>query len=151
MFGPYEKVAVQSGLTTKQDMYNVEDDSVTTAPYREWLSNFCRTAFAGWGEETPGEGLTTMWSGILCHSVDLIPMVGPVPGRTNTFMTAGYSGMGMAMIINITRGLANQLKTGEWDETVPRCFQLTEERLDKAKECLQPREYSVPKLDQARL
>lgn len=144
MFGPYASVANSRGLATPKDMYGVEDDSVTTAPWRSWLSNYCAKTFGGWGAEIPGEGLTKVWSGIICHSVDHIPLVGPLPGRKGIFMAAGYSGQGMALIVNITRGLAHQLKTGQWDdETMPRCFEITQARLERAKRALQPRDYPV--------
>lgn len=103
----------------------------------------------------------------MCHSIDLLPLVGEVPGRDGLFMSAGYNGEseciararwsssplsgasrppetdgkaaaanitghGMATIVNITRCLAQQLVTGERDARLPRCFDITQERLDKA-------------------
>lgn len=106
----------------------------------------------------------------MCHSVDLRPLVGPVPGKEGLFISAGYNGAsswvykwearclpseavaggmttspelvhrpseltpghGMATSMNITRCLAQQLVTGQRDSRLPRCFDITQERLDKA-------------------
>lgn len=141
VFGPYGGVAQKEGVAKASEMYGCEDDSVTTAPWRDWLNNYCAKTFSGWGPEIPGEGLTKVWSGIICHSFDQTPLVGALPGRKNVYMSAGYSGQGMALIVNITRGLANQLKTGEWDDTVPRCFELSQERLNRIKSALNPKDY----------
>lgn len=124
-------------------MYGTEDDSVVTPSWRQWMAEYCKNTFAGWGEETPGfEGLTKMWSGIIDHSLDQLPLVGEVPGRRGVYLAVGFSGQGMALIPNIARGLANQLKTGEWDESVPRAFKITQERLDRIRnEALQVKDY----------
>lgn len=47
----------------------------------------------------------------------------------------------MASILNATRYLARQLQTGEWDEGLPRCFQITEERLKRARQAKSPLDY----------
>jgi len=143
LFGPYAGVAQAQGLSTPAEMYGVEDDSVTLPSWRAWLETYCASTFSGWGPEIPGEGLQKMWSGIICHSVDHVPLVGPVPGRKNVYLAAGYSGQGMALAINVTRGLASLLKTGQWDESVPRCFELTASRLERARRALKPREYPL--------
>jgi glycine/D-amino acid oxidase-like deaminating enzyme len=128
VFGPYVE------LDQGRNIYGIDDDSTTTKPYRDWLEKWCRENYAGWGDESTGEGLVKQWAGIICHSVDCLPLVGQVPGRPNVWIAAGYSGHGMAQIVNITRGLNQQFKTGEWDKQIPRCFEITETRLTRALE-----------------
>lgn len=41
-------------------------------------------------------------------------------------------GHGMATIVNITRCLAQHLLTGKRDDRLPRCFDISQERLDRA-------------------
>lgn len=141
VFGPYADVANRDGLSRPVEMYGVEDDSVTLDSWRGWLANYCRSTFSDWGAEQTGEGLTKMWSGIICHSVDHVPLLGALPGRNNIYMSAGYSGQGMALLVNTTRGLDYMLKNNQWDERVPRSFELTQARLDRAKTALHPRDY----------
>lgn len=143
VFGPYNSAVYRNGLSKASEMYGTEDDSVVTPSWRQWMAEYCKNTFAGWGEETPGfEGLTKMWSGIIDHSLDQLPLVGEVPGRRGVYLAVGFSGQGMALIPNIARGLANQLKTGEWDESVPRAFKITQERLDRIRnEALQVKDY----------
>lgn len=87
-------------------------------------------------------------SGIICHSVDYLPIVGAVPGRPNIYIAAGYNGRGMALIHSVTRGLAQQLKSGQWDNRVPRTFEVTAERLQRAKErALHPLDYPLTGLE----
>ena len=128
VFGPYVE------LDRGSNIYGIDDDSATTKPYRDWLESWCRNNYIGWGPESVGEGLVKQWAGIICHSVDCLPYVGEVPGRPNVWVAAGYSGHGMAQIVNITRGLNVQFKTGKWDEAIPRTFEITDERLKRARE-----------------
>lgn len=54
----------------------------------------------------------------------------------------------MALIHSVTRGLAQQLKTGQWDDRVPRTFEVTESRLKRAKErALHPLDYPLTGLE----
>lgn len=92
VIGPYNATVLSSNVGTRADMFHIEDDSVVTAPFRAWLESYCRSAFDRWGAETPGEGLTCAWSGIMAHSIDLVPLVGPVPGKRGLFVSAGYNG-----------------------------------------------------------
>lgn len=71
----------------------------------------------------------------MAHSIDLVPLVGPVADMPGLWASVGYNGHGMAKIINLTRYLAQAMKTGEWDEHVPQCLKITKERLERAKGC----------------
>lgn len=46
-----------------------------------------------------------------------------------------HAGHGMAKIVNITRCLAENMRTGVWDDRLPRCFEITHARLERAKKC----------------
>lgn len=162
VLGPYPKALFGSGIVKPKQVYGIDDDSFVRPEVRNWLTNYCRDSYLGWGEEAEGEGLTKCWTGkcfllrpqvtdtagIICHSVDYLPIVGAVPGRPNIYVAAGYNGRGMALIHSVTRGLANQLKTGQWDDRVPRTFQITSERLQRAKErALHPLDYPLTGLE----
>ncbi|WOO78253.1 uncharacterized protein LOC62_02G001803 [Vanrija pseudolonga] len=136
IFGPYPII------DETEHVFNVEDDSIITPGVGAWLDSWCRDHFVNWGKESAGEGLVHHWSGVICHSADLRPFVGAVPGRPGVFISAGYSGHGMAQLVNITRGLVNQLRTGQWDDAIPRSFALTEHRMERARaEAVHPLDY----------
>lgn len=89
----------------------------------------------------------------MAHSIDWVPLVGPVPDMPGLWVSAGYNGEsgvrgrhsdeqltsivghGMAKIITITRSIAQHMKTGKWDPRMPQCFAITKERLRAAKQC----------------
>ncbi|BEI80771.1 hypothetical protein CcaverHIS002_0113000 [Cutaneotrichosporon cavernicola] len=136
VLGPFNATVVNT-FGSPRDLYGIDDDSVVVPKFREWLANYCRDNYVDWGPESEGEGLARAWSGIMCHSVDMRPLVGEVPGKTGMFISAGYNGHGMATIVNITRCLAQHLVTGVRDHRLPRCFDISQERLDRAAaECL---------------
>lgn len=55
---------------------------------------------------------------------------------------ADIAGHGMASILNATRYLAEHIKTGQWQQGLPRCFEITEERLRRAaKDAKDPLDY----------
>lgn len=74
----------------------------------------------------------------MCHSIDLVPLVGPMPDQPGLWLSAGYNGHGMAMIVNITRSIAEHMKTGQWDERMPTCYAITTDRLERAAKSCPP-------------
>jgi hypothetical protein len=63
------------------------------------ISTYCKDNFIAWGPEVgggagggQGEGLARVWTGILGWSVDLVPLVGEVPGRRGLWVSMGYNG-----------------------------------------------------------
>jgi hypothetical protein len=57
------------------------------------LAAFCKDHFDGWGPEVEGQtGLARAWTGVLGWSVDLLPLVGEVPGRPGLWISASYNG-----------------------------------------------------------
>ncbi|GMK53416.1 hypothetical protein CspeluHIS016_0100020 [Cutaneotrichosporon spelunceum] len=148
VLGPYPSALFGRRLLKPEQVYGIDDDSFVQPAAKQWLADYCRDSFVGWGQETDGEGLTKCWTGVICHSVDYLPIVGAVPGRPGVWIAAGYNGRGMALIHSVTRGLAHQLKTGEWDARVPRSFEVTGARIQRARECaLHPLDYPVTGLE----
>lgn len=47
----------------------------------------------------------------------------------------------MATILNASRYLAQHMQTGEWQNGLPRCFEITEERLRNARNAMSPLDY----------
>jgi glycine/D-amino acid oxidase-like deaminating enzyme len=133
VLGVYNTTAVNAGLCAWSDILGVEDDSVVLPAFGTWLGEYCRRAFGGWGAEGPGEGTARVWSGVLAGSADLLPLIGAVRGKPGLWAAAGFHGHGMARILTCTRGLAAQMGSGDWDERLPRVFDITEERLERAR------------------
>jgi hypothetical protein len=82
-------------------------------------------------------------------SRDLLPLVGEIPGSEGLYAAVAFNGIfvprtlcaklrsaghGMARILTATRGLAFQMKHGNWDDRLPRVFAITEERLRRAQQ-----------------
>jgi glycine/D-amino acid oxidase-like deaminating enzyme len=159
VLGPYPKALFGNRIIKPDQVYGIDDDSFVRPEVKRWLADYCRDSYLGWGKEADGEGLTKCWTGeadcelqltagIICHSVDYLPIVGAVPGRPGVWIAAGYNGRGMALIHSVTRGLAHQLKTGQWDERVPRAFEVSEARIKRAKErALHPLDYPLTGLE----
>ena len=56
------------------------------------LEEYCKKNFNGWGEEAPGEGALRIWSGIICASRDMLPLVGEVPDQKGLWVAVGFHG-----------------------------------------------------------
>ncbi|KAJ9092815.1 hypothetical protein QFC21_006691 [Naganishia friedmannii] len=111
-----------------------EDDSSVLSVWTKFLANYCRTRFAGWGKETVGEGATRTWSALMTDSKDALPLVGEAPGKEGMYISAGFHGHGQSRIFIIAKGLAEDfLRTGEWPESLPKSFMLTQERLEQSR------------------
>ena len=53
------------------------------------------------------------WSGVLGFTSDGKPIVGPLPGRPNVFVAAGFCGHGMPQCFGVGKGIALMLNGGE--------------------------------------
>ncbi|KLT41356.1 FAD dependent oxidoreductase, partial [Cutaneotrichosporon oleaginosum] len=125
---------VRSGATPMSRIHgNVDDseasiDPAITRDHATFMRNF-----EAWGPEAYGEGLVRTWVGVLSAVRDWLPLVGDVPGSAGLSVAAGFAGHGMARIFAVARGYADTLKKGRWDTALlPRCFEITEERLRRA-------------------
>jgi glycine/D-amino acid oxidase-like deaminating enzyme len=64
----------------------------------EALAPHVQSAVAAFiAQVSSGARVERQWAGIMGFTPDHFPLVGPVPGRTNTWLAAGYSGHGVAM------------------------------------------------------
>ncbi|EIW70593.1 hypothetical protein TREMEDRAFT_16198, partial [Tremella mesenterica DSM 1558] len=131
--GTWAAATINHGLATRDDIYAILDDSTVLPSVEKWMKGWFERTYEGWKENGRGEGMGRLWTGIMAHSHDLLPLVGPIPNKPNLFAAVGFHGHGMARILTITRGLSQLLSTGKWDERLPTSFQITEMRLSRAK------------------
>ncbi|KAF9033228.1 hypothetical protein BDZ89DRAFT_947904, partial [Hymenopellis radicata] len=73
-----------------------------------------------------------------------VPFIGPVPGLAGQYVMAGFNGHGtfdswrylpvLTGIFGCAPGLAKMMTGGTWaDTSMPECFQITADRIDKLK------------------
>ncbi|KAK7745789.1 hypothetical protein SLS53_002506 [Cytospora paraplurivora] len=112
----------------------VEDDKLITAGNaHQHFENYMQKNFKGWEES---EAYTeNVWTGIMGYSSDGWPFVGQLPGRSNQFVIAGFTGHGMPQIFLSAKAIAEMAVEGtDFENTgVPRLYELTQERLDSKK------------------
>ncbi|KAJ7126192.1 FAD dependent oxidoreductase [Mycena epipterygia] len=115
-----------------QEIFETKDDTMHNKTIEEdCLANF-KQVFSDWGDEVQGEGHEFGWTGILGLTKDGVPFIGPVPSLPGQFVIAGFNGHGMARIFGSAPGLAKIILGGSWsDTTMPECFQITNERLER--------------------
>jgi len=83
-----------NGATRGADV--VREDALTLG-----LAEYCKENFIGWGEEAPGEGSVRSWSGIICASRDLLPLVGEVPGKEGLWVAVGFHGESLWLLTGL--------------------------------------------------
>jgi gamma-glutamylputrescine oxidase len=79
---------VLGGFRDFSILTEMTDEETTTEPIQQALDAFL-SELLGWMPE-----VTHRWAGIFGLTQDLLPLVGPVPGRDGTWVAAGYSGHG---------------------------------------------------------
>jgi gamma-glutamylputrescine oxidase len=79
---------VLGGFRDFSILTEMTDEETTTPPIQEALDGFL-VELLGYMPE-----VTHRWAGIFGLTQDLIPLVGPVPGRNAVWVAAGYSGHG---------------------------------------------------------
>jgi len=79
------------------------DEETTTEPIQQALDSFL-VDLLGWMPE-----VTHRWAGIFGLTQDLLPLVGPVPGRDGTWVAGGYSGHGNVLGLLCGRLVAQAL------------------------------------------
>jgi gamma-glutamylputrescine oxidase len=79
---------VLGGFRDFSILTEMTDEETTTEPIQQALDSFL-VELLGWMPE-----VTHRWAGIFGLTQDLLPLVGPVPGRDGTWVAAGYSGHG---------------------------------------------------------
>jgi len=79
---------VLGGFRDTSIMSELTDEEVTTPVIQEALTGFLRELV---GYDPP---VSHRWAGLFGLTQDLLPLVGPVPGRDGVWVAAGYSGHG---------------------------------------------------------
>jgi gamma-glutamylputrescine oxidase len=79
---------VLGGFRDFSILTEMTDEETTTEPIQQALDAFLVELLGRMPE------VTHRWAGIFGLTQDLIPLVGPVPGRSGTWVAAGYSGHG---------------------------------------------------------
>jgi glycine/D-amino acid oxidase-like deaminating enzyme len=88
---------------------NADDSTLDPRPsaaIREFLGNCFH------GEEVV---VQREWAGVMGFTRDGLPLVGPVAGRRNVFLAAGYNGHGMPRAFRAARAVARMIK-GDGDD-----------------------------------
>ncbi|KAF5598367.1 FAD dependent oxidoreductase [Fusarium pseudocircinatum] len=95
------------------------DDSTTTPEIISALLQFPVKHFQQWGETSNAR---YTWSGVMGFTADGFPLVGEVPGRPGQFISAGYTGHGMARAVLTIRALMQQYFGEAVDSRVPQLY-----------------------------
>lgn len=135
---------------------NVEDDKlITTGNAHRHFDGYMQKYFRGW--EKSGAYTDRVWTGskffsafnlhgwltlliiiffiVMGYSSDSCPFVGAIPGRSNQFIVAGFTGHGMPQVFLSAKSVAAMVFEGvPFSSTgVPRIYEVTEERLKSDK------------------
>ncbi|GHJ88006.1 hypothetical protein NliqN6_4408 [Naganishia liquefaciens] len=140
VLGGWDMPLVPGNEVKRYQRVGNEDDGALMPIWTEckstsFLANYCRTRFAGWGQELPGEGATRTWSGLMTDSKDALPLVGAVPGKDGMYISAGFHGHGQSRIFIIAKHLAAALAAEEYSypSSLPESFNVTVDRLERSR------------------
>lgn len=116
-----------------EQWYNNVDDSVLINEVKNYFDGYMQRNFRGW--ENSGTRVDKVWTGVMGYSWDTHPHVGALPGEDDQYILAGFNGHGMPVVFLSALGIAKMVREGvKFEDTgVPRLFQTTQERLEKAK------------------
>ncbi|ORY27107.1 FAD dependent oxidoreductase [Naematelia encephala] len=125
----------------------MDDAKPDDARTRDAVDEF-NAAIPGGGYDQPASlepgkgGFDSAWSGIIGFTPDAVPFIGPIPEKEGQYMIAGFNGHGMARIFHCAPCLADVVLGGMelWDETVPRAFVVTKERVEKLRQGVEERD-----------
>ncbi|RSH82890.1 hypothetical protein EHS25_005880 [Saitozyma podzolica] len=126
-----ERVYVSEGCGSAEDFIGNSDDTTVLPGCTEYLESFMASTMIGWGEQALGEGLTRTWTGVKGHTIDRLPLVGPVPDRKGLFLSAGFNGHGMSTTHTCARALTQLVLNGTWDQDFPEAYILSPPRLER--------------------
>ncbi|ORY28201.1 FAD dependent oxidoreductase-domain-containing protein [Naematelia encephala] len=113
-----------------QSLYENMDDSTpieaaTKDTMDEWLKHV---------PDADPNGFEFAWRGILGMTPDRAPWVGAIPGKEGQYIIAGMNGHGMARIFHCAPCAASLVLGGQWDETLPKAFECSQERIDTVRQ-----------------
>ncbi|CAH0042085.1 unnamed protein product, partial [Clonostachys rhizophaga] len=114
------------------------DDTYISSDSWEELSKFLPNYFLGWGKAELGR-IKGIWAGIQGHTTDGLPLVGKIPekvtgrpGSTGEWIAAGFNGYGMDKCWLTGQALAKMVLGQEVDEWFPKCYYISEARVEQA-------------------
>jgi glycine/D-amino acid oxidase-like deaminating enzyme len=110
-----DRRVVLGGFRDVSIMDELTDEEVTTPVIQESLERFLGELVGG----TPR--VTHRWAGIFGLTQDMLPLVGPVPGREDVWVAGGYSGHGNVLGFACGRLVADAL-TGDTSSPQLRLF-----------------------------
>ncbi|QQE67492.1 oxidoreductase (plasmid) [Leptolyngbya sp. BL0902] len=95
----------------------IEDDTTLNPSVSEGLKAFLRDTF------TPLRDIAIEyeWTGIMGFTADENPIVGELPNRPGEYISAGYTGHGMALAIAAGKAIAERI-TGSAQTPIPKAF-----------------------------
>ncbi|KAH9908420.1 FAD dependent oxidoreductase [Xylariomycetidae sp. FL2044] len=114
--------------------YGVARDDGLIEEARGHFDGYMQRTFHGW--EDSGAETARVWTGIMGYSSDSSPWVGPLPGRRNQYILAGFSGHGMPQAFLTAKGVAAMVvddEVGFEDSGVPRVWEVTRSRLESTR------------------
>lgn len=122
--------------------YNT-DDTALIEPARHYFDTYMQDHFHGW--EDSGAKVDYIWTGIIGYNSDSLPNIGPVPGRPNVWIAAGFQGHGMPVIWLTMKGISKLVgQEATWEASgIPNVYRTTQERLDNPRDLLAERVKTV--------
>ncbi|KAL3480894.1 FAD dependent oxidoreductase [Aspergillus californicus] len=131
------------GIDAIDEVYGISADDTESISANAHLSGILPVVFGdkNWGPEAVGQPhLKTSWVGVLCNSLDSVPMVGRLPREAlidrgdgsqaaAEWISAGYGGYGMVNAFLCGKALAGMVKGQEVDEALPEQYLVSAERI----------------------
>ncbi|KAK7420759.1 hypothetical protein QQX98_002563 [Neonectria punicea] len=134
------------GFETALDIHGISSDAEENLAAKSHLAGILPVVFGqkGWGDEQPGKPLMkASWVGIMCSSLDHVPMVGMLPQQAlgaravgdvqmgAEWVSAGYGGYGMVNAWLCGKAVAQQLMGSGVPDWLPKEYQVTPGRLTR--------------------
>jgi glycine/D-amino acid oxidase-like deaminating enzyme len=130
----------------KQHLLGISSDAQEDVSALSHLSGVLSAVFGArnWGNEPCGKPrVKASWTGILCNSLDSVPLVGLLPesatGRhagsetSREWISAGYGGYGMVNAFLCGKNLAKMIRGEEADTMFPPQYLLSNSRMEQLK------------------
>ena len=124
------------------DYLGVASDTDESIWAKSHLRGVLPTVFAGTGDRyglDTGADLKASWTGIMCNSLEHVPLVGRLPSeissdpkailQSNEWVSAGYGGYGMVNAFLCGRSLARMVMGCQDNDLLPRQYRISRERV----------------------
>ncbi|KAJ5604674.1 hypothetical protein N7510_009828, partial [Penicillium lagena] len=131
------------GFDTMDEVFGVSADDAEDIPAKIHLAGVLPVIFGekNWGTEVAGKlRLKGSWVGIMCNSLDTVPMVGKIPGEAlldreegddkgAEWISAGYGGYGMVNAFLCGQSLAKMVLGRDVGGLLPDQYRISAERV----------------------